>query len=179
MFSYVLSPALCSQHGGQKDTLYSALTCGTAPWSVGQLPEVTHIALATKELRTPNSKVFPKNELHMTNLCFWATEVQKYFSTTFIHAINEAMVKTHNTYVVMKGFCFTRVFTCFSSFWGCTVEIPEHTAREEVTGMVRVSLWCSCAFYGIHTPHMDVPIQERLFLSKGWEDSPLRKNLDL
>lgn len=61
---------MCPRHGGQKDTLYSALTHGTAPRSLRQLPGVTHIVLAIKELGTPNSKVSLGNwELHMNSTC--------------------------------------------------------------------------------------------------------------
>lgn len=77
----------------------------------------------------------------------------KYFSITFIHAVNEAMLKTHKTYVVMKGFCFTGVFTCFSSFWSCTVEIPEHTARERLQGCQSVTVMLMCILWHTQTPH--------------------------
>lgn len=33
------------------------------------------------------------------------------------------------TYIIMEGFCFTWVFTCFTSLWSCTVEIPKYTKK--------------------------------------------------
>lgn len=35
------------------------------------------------------------------------------------------------TYIIVKRFCFTRMFTRVPSFWCRTVEVPKNAAREE------------------------------------------------
>lgn len=77
---------LCPQRGGQKDTLYSALTRATAPWSLRQLPGVTHIVLAIKEVGTPNSKVSLENwEFHMNTTCGFEPVQRRNTSLSYLY----------------------------------------------------------------------------------------------
>lgn len=94
-------------------------------WSIGLAPNIILLQMTT----------LMKNILHCLSHHHKQMAAELILNTLKNQSHSRFYLKTDpvkklKTYIVMKSFCFAWVFTCFTSFGSCTIEIPKYTENE-------------------------------------------------